>query len=363
MHFSKYKSEMSVSSKRKLEDIDKVEKTKSNLLKDMDPELFKMLLPHRNINVDLNSITYQSRKKLTWTCIDHQTCDEHVWDAQVANMYLRNQSCPYCNTINGIPTVRVYCKCSRKEDEKILPEEGKSKKCSNPYCQKVKPLSEFHNDKNTKDGRVPRCKICTCNKQQLNKSIKSAVIKLFLEGKKCCDCDENDQQVFEFDHVDNNKAIDSNGNKVKGILQMSMKKIVEEMRKCDVVCGFCHRLRTHKRRPEKKVGRPGRLKIAEFVNNRKIKISECQKCVRKVTIENCSAFDFDHLEEESKVDRISKMVSDECSVDTIETEIAKCQLLCINCHKLKTAKDHKWRKLSDFSKDIIIAAKKILARI
>lgn len=40
----------------------------------------------------------------------------------------------------------------------------------------------------------------------------------------------------------------------------------------------------------------------------------------------------------------------------VENEIKKCQLLCCNCHREKTAKDQNWRKLLDFSPEVIAKA-------
>ena len=37
----------------------------------------------------------------------------------------------------------------------------KSKICSNPECNKEKPLSDFYKNKGMKDGRVNKCKECT----------------------------------------------------------------------------------------------------------------------------------------------------------------------------------------------------------
>jgi 5-methylcytosine-specific restriction endonuclease McrA len=46
--------------------------------------------------------------------------------------------------------------------------------------------------------------------------------------------------------------------------------------------------------------------------------------------------DFDHLNPEEKIDSISGLVSRGSSWWRIEEEIAKCQLLCANCHRIKT---------------------------
>ena len=46
--------------------------------------------------------------------------------------------------------------------------------------------------------------------------------------------------------------------------------------------------------------------------------------------------DFDHLNPDKKIDSISGLVSRGSAWWRIEEEIAKCQLLCANCHRIKT---------------------------
>ena len=52
---------------------------------------------------------------------------------------------------------------------------------------------------------------------------------------------------------------------------------------------------------------------------------------------NLVVLDFDHLRD--KRWSIAYMVSGGFPWSTIETEIAKCQVLCANCHRIKTAKE------------------------
>lgn len=52
--------------------------------------------------------------------------------------------------------------------------------------------------------------------------------------------------------------------------------------------------------------------------------------------------EFDHLE--NKEIEISKMVRDKRRIEEIQKEIDKCQVLCANCHRRKTAKDFGWYK-------------------
>jgi hypothetical protein len=47
------------------------------------------------------------------------------------------------------------------------------------------------------------------------------------------------------------------------------------------------------------------------------------------------AMDFDHLSDD-KVDSISALVSSLCSVEKLEAEITKCEVVCANCHRVRT---------------------------
>lgn len=53
---------------------------------------------------------------------------------------------------------------------------------------------------------------------------------------------------------------------------------------------------------------------------------------------NILLLDFDHLEEKDR--NISAMGG--LSIESIMKEIDKCQILCVSCHRKKTAKDFKW---------------------
>lgn len=54
--------------------------------------------------------------------------------------------------------------------------------------------------------------------------------------------------------------------------------------------------------------------------------------------------EFDHIVREEKSRNISDMIRSGCSVETLRKEIAKCQVLCANCHKRRTAKQFGWFK-------------------
>lgn len=65
------------------------------------------------------------------------------------------------------------------------------------------------------------------------------------KNKPCADC----QGWFEpcqmdFDHRDSKKKVKS----ISDMQYYSVKQILKEIAKCDLVCSNCHRLRTYKRR-------------------------------------------------------------------------------------------------------------------
>jgi len=54
------------------------------------------------------------------------------------------------------------------------------------------------------------------------------------------------------------------------------------------------------------------------------------------------ALDFDHIDPNTKIDTISNMAGSSGSLERLKREIAKCIILCSNCHRKKTAKDFNW---------------------
>lgn len=68
----------------------------------------------------------------------------------------------------------------------------------------------------------------------------------YLLKHPCIDCEECDPIVLEFDHKDSKNKIDC-------VVQLaedgiSIKKLKEEIEKCDVRCANCHRRKTAKQR-------------------------------------------------------------------------------------------------------------------
>lgn len=124
-------------------------------------------------------------------------------------------------------------KCSKcnlnKSDSEFIA--GKSKRYHCHSCQKQ--YVREHYKKNRKQY------------YERNKKRKVEVIqevKLYLESKKCVDCNIDDIRVLEFDHVRGKKH-----KHLSRLIHESTWPIVKkEIEKCDVVCANCHRIRTNK---------------------------------------------------------------------------------------------------------------------
>ena len=69
-----------------------------------------------------------------------------------------------------------------------------------------------------------------------------------------------------------------------------------------------------------------------------LKEHPCCKCGESDIV----VLEFDHIRD--KKFEISKLIKGNSSFENLKVEIEKCQVLCANCHKRKTAKDFKWYK-------------------
>ena len=56
---------------------------------------------------------------------------------------------------------------------------------------------------------------------------------------------------------------------------------------------------------------------------------------------NPVVLEFDHVRGD-KVNAVSNMVQRQFSIAALDEEIAKCEVRCANCHKIKTAREHGW---------------------
>lgn len=133
------------------------------------------------------------------------------------------------------------------------------KQCSK--CNEILPITEFSKNKSKRDGFNTYCKSCmkTIRKKHyennkkviiekqrnINKKVrleKRKFLLTYLNNNPCVDCGEPDPIVLEFDHVDPETKLSTISKMISD--NVSLEKIKEEIRKCEIRCANCHRRRT-----------------------------------------------------------------------------------------------------------------------
>jgi hypothetical protein len=250
--------------------------------------------------------------------------------------------------------------------------------CKGPLCNggTEKPITEF-------SPTLRICKACnTHNTKEYYKLNDRPYRKYKNEIKansKCADCGCDDIRVLDFDHL---------GTKTINICKsFSKEEIKNELQYTQVLCIWCHRLKTRKdielqmektaeqysitdRPISKEEGKScigplcnGQLqylnkfpiskktyckpcisykarrireKNYEFLTNLKLDHKQCELCNIQVTEENVTCFDFDHLRDKSI--NISNLVRKNFNtIAKILEESEKCRLLCCKCHRIHTS--------------------------
>lgn len=83
-----------------------------------------------------------------------------------------------------------------------------------------------------------------------------------------------------------------------------------------------------------KLKRENRLQLQKLAFRYK-RFCSCKIC----GIKNPVVLQFDHRDSSEKITTIAQMISDRYPLDIFKAEIRKCDVLCANCHLIKTARD------------------------
>lgn len=144
------------------------------------------------------------------------------------------------------------------EQKEIIDKEEIVKLCS--VCRINKPLDQFTKRSGYENKYHSACKLCSNNRKRakyqgrdkdrdrgtrhLLRESKSVYITSFLMKSRCVDCAETDISVLQFDHNNPNDKKFSLGSYYLHTLE----EIKEEINKCTVRCGNCHKKKTAKDR-------------------------------------------------------------------------------------------------------------------
>lgn len=178
------------------------------------------------------------------------------------------------------------------------------------------------------------------------KLARKQVVMDHLHDHPCVDCGESDPVVLEFDHVRGEKFKTINtlvrDGCAKGVLEA-------EIEKCDVVCVNCHTKRTAAQQGwytdspvirrstfQKNPALAARRKKNRDRNRRYVHElladSPCVDCGER----EISTLQFDHVRG-TKTRSVSLMVSSAAAISTLQAEIDKCDVVCGNCHRIRTS--------------------------
>jgi len=220
-----------------------------------------------------------------------------------------------------------------------------SKICSR--CKIEKSFSEFHKRKSRKSGLCSFCK--ECSKLRIKNYIKNnrethlknarknstknyqKIVSIIekIKDVPCKDCGiKYIKAVMHFDHLPQyEKKFSLNLAK-----EHSLNDILEEIKKCEIVCANCHRLRTHLRYQRKsKPPSPG--SYIQYIYNTKHN-KQCIDC--KNTFPHY-LLEYDHIAQRGlKLFRLAGVRKK--TIEEINQEIAKCDLVCSNCHHIRSDK-------------------------
>lgn len=153
-----------------------------------------------------------------------------------------------------------------------------------------------------------------------NKTLARELVQNIKTEIKCKYCKESRFYCLDFHHKTPSNKKDTVSNLVRQ--GYSIKTILAEIKKCDIICSNCHRKQHCNKYPYL-------TKKAKYVLEVKQR-SKCTKCGES----NTECLDFHHIDDSNKEEGIGAMLRNTMyTLDIIKLEINKCIVLCSNCHR------------------------------
>jgi hypothetical protein len=151
-----------------------------------------------------------------------------------------------------------------------------------------------------------------------------------LKSGPCFDCGRTyPYYVMDFDHRDPSKKI-MDVPMMARYQRFTWQDILAEVAKCDLVCACCHRLRTYPSNVSYNTRRI--VDLHRSIMTELKATTPCFDCGR--TFKACQV-DFDHVHtKNSSVPHLAGR-----SMEELLREMASCQLVCANCHRVRTFTD------------------------
>ena len=208
------------------------------------------------------------------------------------------------------------------------------------HCGHIKPEDQFKSSVARRQKLTKWCQTCrqTLARCNVNPTTKYGKCRERWEEWKannpCVVCGETDTQLIEADHLRDKVHHCSNASYWSN--HGGVPALERELTKCQSLCCWCHRLKSDRERRTWK--EPRILKRRAIINAEKMRRGKCLRCPRRVTLETCCAFDFDHRDASTKVMNVAKLVvkSKAFFDQHFKSELKACDILCCSCHKKVT---------------------------
>jgi hypothetical protein len=138
--------------------------------------------------------------------------------------------------------VKICTKCAetKSDGEYFVRDKASGRlhaQCKECYTAQRKLTYAVHYEK-YKASYLRRAKV---RREELRREFQDNMLA-YLSDKQCSDCKENDVRVLELDHIDAKLKAFTVSQAVK--LGFSWAEVLEELKKCRVLCANCHKRRT-----------------------------------------------------------------------------------------------------------------------
>src|SRR6476661_3498495 len=162
-----------------------------------------------------------------------------------------------------------------------------------------------------------------------------------LRDVPCSDCARRFAgHQMDFDHRDPSQKRFNLSSARAGLKNRA--ELLAELAKCDIVCANCHRIRTRRQHRARLAMRT--LSLSPRTEEYRLRWryhADILDQLRSVACADCGgtfpqcAMDFDHRDPTTKTRSVTRMIS-RASIERILVEVAKCDIVCANCHRLRT---------------------------
>jgi len=170
------------------------------------------------------------------------------------------------------------------------------------------------------------------NKSKIDKRRYTQVeyVDKYLRSHPCTRCGEDRIECLVFHHVRGEKF---NNVTTLANLRYSAKIIDEEISKCDILCKNCHDTYHSGLRTRQKTRIPVAINIA--YKKQYLLVHPCSECGES----RIECLTFHHIRG-PKIAEVAKIAKEGRAISILVAEIEKCEVLCGNCHQIRSTRDH-----------------------